>query len=89
MTNVLSKHIDRFTEADIDSEIVIMRLDSGEFYSLSETAAAIWRLIDGERDRDAVIVAAAREFQTSREVVAEDVGEFLAQLQETGLLAPS
>ena len=51
----LIKAAGRFTEADIDHEIVIMRLDNGEFFSLSGTAAAIWRLIDGERDTAALV----------------------------------
>ena len=87
MTSALRKLADRFTEADIDSEIVIMRLDSGEFFSLSGTGAAIWRLIDGERDRDAVVVAAVSEFGGQIDDIAQDVDAFLAQLTTTGLLA--
>lgn len=84
---VLTKLADRFTEADIDHEIVIMRLDNGEFYSLSGTAAAIWRLVDGTRDRDSVIAAAASQFDAGDEEIASDVDAFLANLREAGLLA--
>jgi len=87
MTSAPRKLADRFTEADIDSEIVIMRLDSGEFFSLTGTGAAIWRLIDGQRDRDALIHAAAREFDGPGDDIARDVDAFLAQLTTTGLLA--
>lgn len=83
----ISKRFDRFTEASIDDEIVIMRLDSGEFFSLSGTAASIWRLIDGNRDRPALVAAAAREFAADESEVATDVDEFLLSLRETGLLA--
>jgi hypothetical protein len=82
----ITKLSERFTEADIDQEIVIMRLDSGEFFSLSGTAAAIWRLIDGQRDRAELIATAAREFAPGERDIAADVDEFLAQLRETGLL---
>ena len=51
----LAKREDRFTEAAIDDEIVVMRLDNGEFFSLSATSAAIWRLIDGTNDRDEIV----------------------------------
>ena len=84
---VLTKLAGRFTEADIDHEIVIMRLDNGEFFSLSGTGAAIWRLIDGTRDRAAVIAAAAGQFDAPEDEIAGDVDEFLATLRETGLLA--
>ena len=82
----ITKLSERFTEADIDQEIVIMRIDSGEFYSLSGTAAAIWRLIDGQRDRAELIATATREFEPGERDIAADVDEFLAQLRETGLL---
>lgn len=78
---------DRFTEADIDNEIVIMRLDNGTFYSLTGTGASIWRLIDGDRDREALVIAAASEFEGRKNEIADDVGELLSRLKETGLLA--
>ena len=36
----LTKQANRFTETDIDEEIIVMRLDNGEFFSLSGTGAA-------------------------------------------------
>ena len=78
-----------FTEAAIDDEIVIMRVDTGEFFSLTGTAATTWRLIDGQRGRDALIAALADEYSTDGAAIAADVDEFLAQLKETGLLAGS
>ena len=83
----LTKRFDRFTEADIDSEIVVMRLDTGEFFSLSGTSAEIWRLIDGSRDRRALITALTADFDADEERIAADVDAFLMQLRDTGLLA--
>ena len=83
----LTKHFDRFTEADIDSEIVVMRLDTGEFFSLSGTSAEIWRLIDGSRDRRALVAALAAEFDAEESRIAADVDALLVQLRDTGLLA--
>lgn len=84
---ILTKRADRFTEADIDEEIVVMRLDNGEFFSLAGTSAAIWRLIDGHRDRAAIISALGDEFEGDETVIAADVDAFLAELRETGLIA--
>lgn len=86
-TAALTKRKDRFTEADIDQEIVIMRLDNGEFFSLSGTAAAIWRLIDGMRDRQALLAALSDEFDTGHADLEADLDAFLAELRGTGLLA--
>lgn len=81
------KLTDRFAEAGIDEEIVVMRLDTGEFFELSESSAAIWRLIDGKRDKEAVISALARGFAGKRADIVADVDEILMQLREMGLLA--
>ncbi|HYC95812.1 MAG TPA: HPr-rel-A system PqqD family peptide chaperone [Sphingomicrobium sp.] len=87
MTSV-SKQADRFTETDIDDEIVVMRLDSGDFYSLSGSAAAIWRLIDGTRDRATLIADLKAEYDADEASIESDVDEFLAELREMGLIAP-
>ena len=83
----ISKQSDRFTETVIDDEIVIMRLDNGEFFALSGTAAAAWRLIDGKRDRASLSAALCEEFAAEPDEVAADLDDFLNQLSETGLLA--
>ena len=85
--NAITKQGERLTETDIDDEIVVMRLDNGDFFSLSGTAAAIWRLIDGTRDRAALLAAVANQFDGDETRVAADVDALLAHLEELGLLA--
>lgn len=82
----LIKRADRFTETTIDDEIVIMRLDNGEFFALTQTAAAIWRLIDGTRDRAMLLTALGDAFDADEQQLAADADEFLAQLRAAGLL---
>lgn len=84
---ILAKQTDRFAETDIDEEIVVMRLDNGEFFSLAGTAAATWRLIDGTRNRDALVATLAQEFDGDASDIAADVDEFLGRLRGLGLLA--
>ena len=81
-----AKRLDRFTETAIDDEIVIMRLDNGEFFALSPTAAAIWRLIDGKRDRTSLLVALGKTFEADEEQMSADIDEFLAHMRTAGLL---
>ena len=85
--NALTKQSDRYAETDVDDEIVVMRLDNGEFFSLAGTAAATWRLIDGTRDREAVVAALAEQYEGAEADIASDVDEFLATLRDMGLLA--
>lgn len=83
---MLTKQLDRFTATQIDDEVVVMRLDSGDFFSLTGTAAAVWQLIDGTRDRAALIEALASQFDSNDGEIAADVDGFLAQLKEQGLI---
>ena len=83
----LTKRPDHFTEAEIDDEVVVMRLDNGDFYSLSATSAAIWRLMDGTRDRNALVAALIGQFDGDEARIASDVDAFLAEIRGMGLLA--
>lgn len=89
MTRPLTKLTDRFTETAIDDEVVVMSLNSGDFFSLTGTARTIWQLIDGARSRDQLLGALADKYTCETESLAEDVDQFLLQLLEAGLLADS
>jgi hypothetical protein len=52
---VLAKDPTRYVETAIDEEIVVMLLESGDFFSLRDSARTIWDLIDGGRDREAIL----------------------------------
>lgn len=82
----IAKQTDRFSETDIDDEIVVMRLDTGEFFSLEATAATTWRLIDGTRDRATLVADLADQFGAAEDEIAADVGDFLRELRERGLI---
>jgi hypothetical protein len=85
----ITKLTDRFVETDIDEEIIVMRLDNGELLTLAETAASVWRLIDGQRDRSTLVVALGEQYDVGAEDIGRDVDEFLLRLREAGLLADS
>ncbi len=75
-----------FSETEIDDEVVVMNLDSGEFFSLTGTAREIWRLVDGTRDRDSVLAELAREFEAAPTEIAADLDPFLDALAGAGLI---
>lgn len=89
MTRPLTKFTDRFTETAIDDEVVVMSLNSGDFFSLTGTARTIWQLIDGTRNRDQLLEVLTDRYSGETESFAEDVDQFLLQLLEAGLLADS
>jgi hypothetical protein len=83
----ITKQLERLVETDIDEEIIIMRLSNGEFFALSETSAAIWRLIDGQRDRSDLLAALLDQYPLDDSgLIATELDEFLGQMKEMGLL---
>ena len=85
----ITKQFHRFSETDIDEEIIIMRHDNGEVLSLSETGATIWRLLDGTRNRADLGAAITDRFNIDERLIDPDIDEFLLQLREAGLIADS
>jgi 4-diphosphocytidyl-2C-methyl-D-erythritol kinase len=85
MTRV-RKNIERFTEAAIDDEIVLMRIDTGEFYSLSGSGAEVWRLIDDQRSEADIVKMLEASFTAPTAVIAKDVTELIRELAGMGLV---
>lgn len=83
---VITKAQANFSETAIDDEIVVMHLVSGEFFSLTGTGRSLWLLIDGARNRDAIVAAAAEQYGRKPADIAAETDEFLAGLTAAGFL---
>ncbi len=75
-----------YVETEVDGELVLMNTATGRFFALEDSALAIWRAIDGERDIAAIAADLADRFGTDAATVTSDSGEFLAELVEAGLV---
>lgn len=83
---MLTKDPARYAETAVDDEIVIMALHSGDFFSLTGTAAAVWRLLDGSHDREALLTALSKEYGVDRSDIVGEVDSFLTEIASAGLL---
>ena len=88
MTAALVKQWNRFSETVVEGEVILLNLDDGAFFSLSGTAATIWPMIDGTRDRDDLLTDLRAIYDASVASIAGELDQFLAQLQEAGFVAP-
>lgn len=87
MSQVLTKDPAAFAETRIDDEIVIMNLASGDFFSLTDSAATIWDLLDGTRNRAALLAALTSQYDAEKQALANDLDTFLGELRDGGLIA--
>jgi len=85
--SALTKLTGSFAETEIDDEVVLMHLDSGEFFSLTGTAIDVWRLIDGSRGREELIAQLSSEFAAEPGQISADVDELLERLRTANLVA--
>ena len=86
VSSALVKRADRFVETEIDGETVVMELETGDFFSLSGSALAIWQLIDGTRDRASLAAAVAAEYQLTESQLAGEIDAFVADLKAAKLV---
>jgi hypothetical protein len=73
----------------IDGELVIVPLDAGvgdadDIFTLNETGAAVWELLDGERSLAEMVEDVCRRFDVPQAEVEADVLEFAADLLARG-----
>ena len=73
----------------IDAEVIVIHLVSGNYYSLRETAAQIWALVDdtGALSVEEIVDALAVRYASPHSEIENAVTRFVSELAEEGLVA--
>jgi len=75
-----------FTDLD-DGSAVLLHLETKYYFSLNETAAFLWRLLEnGDSTEENLIEGLCEAFEVSEEQAKEDVTEFITSLKKQGLI---
>jgi hypothetical protein len=73
-------------EEDLGEEIVLLAADGDAVHVLNETAAEVWRLVDGARDAASIAAAFAASYpEVDAGEIAGDARAVLADLAAKGL----
>jgi hypothetical protein len=75
-----------FTRLD-DKAAALLHLDSKRYYTLNETGATLWSLLEAGSDRDSMAAALGDEFELTIEEARAAVDEFLDDLRRERLLS--
>ena len=70
----------------LDDEMVLLNLDSGEYFGLNDTGTRVWELLADGRSREEVIERLIEEFEVPGEVASGHVASLCDELLEAGLL---
>jgi hypothetical protein len=72
-----------------DDEVVIVNLESGRYYTMSEVGAGIWQLIRDGAAVEAICAAVNRQYDGAPAKMTAAVEGFLDELEREGLVVPA
>ena len=75
-----------FVQAELDQGLVILDVQNGRYYSLNETAFAIWRLLENARSIPEISCLLTEQYQVSAEHSTEVTASLIADLKQKGLV---
>ena len=71
---------------DIGGEVVLLHIESGDYYALNEVGSVIWKLLQEDKSVTEAKRMMLTEFDVSENVLARDFEEFLLNLQAKGFI---
>jgi len=71
---------------ELDGKVVLLSIQNGEYYNMNEVGSRIWELLEKPTSVAGLVDRLLVEFEVERTVCEQEVGAFLAKLQQDGLL---
>ena len=71
----------------LEDEMVLLNLDSGEYFGLNDTGTRVWELLVAGHGTDEVVDRLIEEFEVAAEEASAHVASLCSELVEAGLLA--
>ena len=85
LTDILAKRDDQM-EADIGAETLMMRIESGRYYSVDGPAQAIWAAIDGKSPVAGIVEALLDRYDADPATCEAETLAFLNDLLNQNLI---
>ena len=76
----------KYLYSEIDSEAVILDVNSGTYFGLNEVSNRIWQLLQTPTDSEQLIAQILEEYEVTPEDVREDVQSLLGDMLNAGLV---
>ncbi len=74
---------------NVNEEIVILDLKSGEYFTLNDVGQFIWLAVADQKNVGEIRRIVVAEFDVSPEKASEDIKKFITEMLEEGLLHKS
>ena len=66
----------------IENEVIILDLETSDYFSLNEVGTRIWELLQEGKDEDSVAEVIEAEYEIDKKNAKKDVAAFLKQLKK-------
>jgi Coenzyme PQQ synthesis protein D (PqqD) len=83
---VYPKHREQILAQQAEDTLVLLNLDSGEYYALEEVGGRIWCLCDGTRSVSEIISTLCEEYDAPSDKVRADAMELIGDMFNESLL---
>ncbi len=84
--NTLIHRAEGNIEAEIDGELVMMNIETGDYYGLDVSAKRIWEIVEKPCTYKNLIEQLTEEFEVTETQCKSDVEKFLAEMAENNLI---
>lgn len=78
--------VDQLAVEKTEEELLVLMLQSGDYFGLGKVGSFIWERLDGKRSLTDVAMEIARAFAIDLPQAQEDLLEFTKELLEAGLI---
>jgi hypothetical protein len=72
---------------ELQGEAVLLNLKTGVYLGLNQVGTRIWQLLQEDGSLSRVMEVMLREYDVTREKLAQDLLDLIGQMEEQGLLA--
>ena len=76
----------RILKQETAGTVVLLDVDSGQYYALDEVGGRVWDLCDGSRTGSEILAILGREYDAPAETLDHDLRELLADLIHENLV---
>lgn len=86
--NKLFQRAPNVLAADMSGETVMMSVESGQYFGLTEVGSAIWDLLETPVSLDQIVEQLSQTYEISEQTCRVDAEAFLSKLISNGLAKP-
>ena len=72
----------------VAEEMILLDLETGLYFTLNPVGCAIWRGLESNSDRAAIIAGVVEQFEVDEATATADFDEYIDALTGEGLLVP-